>query len=103
MKERSMKRILRDERGIALAVAIFALVIVGALVAGAFFAGTQEQRVGENQRFVQRSFGVAEAGGGERILSWKPDSLNRRPVYPAESVSIGPNLAAPGRTGSYRH
>jgi len=101
MKERSMKRILRDERGIALAVAIFALVIVGALVAGAFFAGTQEQRVGENQRFVQRSFGVAEAGGGERILSWQPDSMNRRPVYPAESVSIGPNLAAPGRTGTY--
>ncbi len=45
-----MKRILRDERGMALAVAIFALVVVGALVAGAFFAGTQEQRVGENQR-----------------------------------------------------
>jgi hypothetical protein len=95
-----MKRILRDERGIALAVAIFALVIVGALVAGAFFAGTQEQRVGENQRFVQRSFGVAEAGGGERLISWKPDSMNRRPLYP-ESIAIGPNLPAPGGTGSY--
>ena len=49
--------VLRDERGMALAVAIFALVVVGALVAGAFFAGTQEQRVGENQRRVQTSFG----------------------------------------------
>jgi hypothetical protein len=100
MKERSMKRILRDERGIALAVAIFALVIVGALVAGAFFAGTQEQRVGENQRFVQRSFGVAEAGVGERLVSWKPDSLNTRPLWP-DTVRIGPNLPTPGRTGSY--
>ena len=36
-----MKRIPRNERGMALAVAIFALVVVGALVAGAFFAGTQ--------------------------------------------------------------
>ena len=30
---------LSDERGIALAVAIFALVVIGALVAGTFFAG----------------------------------------------------------------
>ena len=67
-----MKRILRDERGMALAVAIFALVVVGALVAGAFFAGTQEQRVGENQRRVQTSFGVAEAGAQERVLTWDP-------------------------------
>ena len=73
-----MKRILRDERGMALAVAIFALVIVGALIAGAFFAGTQEQRVGENQRRVQASFGVAEAGVQERVMSWKPDSMNKR-------------------------
>ncbi len=64
-----MKRILRDERGMALAVAIFALVVVGALVAGAFFAGTQEQRVGENQRRVQTSFG---AGCRPRSASQKP-------------------------------
>ena len=95
-----MKRILRDERGMALAVAIFALVIVGALIAGAFFAGTQEQRVGENQRRVQASFGVAEAGVQERVMSWKPDSMNKRPAYPADSVVISP-AAAPGGTGTY--
>src|SRR5216117_502015 len=100
MKERSMKRILRDERGIALAVAIFALVIVGALVAGAFFAGTQEQRVGENQRRVFASFGVAEAGAQERVMSWRPDSMNKRPTYPADSVVI-PTTATPNGTGSY--
>jgi hypothetical protein len=106
MKEQSMTRILQNERGMALAIAIFALVVVGALVAGAFFAGTQEQRVGENQRRVQQSFGVAEAGAAERVRTWKPDSLNRRPVYnaavaPTDSVVIGPNLAAPGGTGTY--
>src|SRR5216117_3468896 len=95
-----MKRILRDERGMALAVAIFALVIVGALIAGAFFAGTQEQRVGENQRRVQASFGVAEAGVQERVMSWKPDSMNKRPTYPADSVVISPAVA-PGGTGTY--
>ena len=96
-----MKRILRDERGMALAVAIFALVVVGALVAGAFFAGTQEQRVGENQRRVQTSFGVAEAGTQERVLSWDPGTMNKRASYPSDSVVIGPNAAAPNGTGSY--
>src|SRR3989442_959202 len=101
MKEIGMKRIPRKERGRALAVAIFALVVVGALVAGAFFAGTQEQRVGENQRRVQTSFGVAEAGAQERVLSWDATSMNRRPQYPADSVVIGPNANAPNGTGSY--
>src|SRR5437899_11404929 len=101
MKERSMKRIPRNERGMALAVAIFALVVVGALVAGAFFAGTQEQRVGENQRRVQTSFGVAEAGAQERVLSWDATSLNRRPQYPPDSVVIVANANAPHGTDSY--
>ena len=95
-----MKRILQDERGMALAVAIFALVVVGALVAGAFFAGTQEQRVGENQRRVQQSFGVAEAGVTERLMSWNAAAMNKRPVYPADSVVIA-TQNAPGGTGSY--
>ena len=95
-----MKRILRDERGMALAVAIFALVVVGALVAGAFFAGTQEQRVGENQRRVMTSFGVAEAGVQERLVQWDPSSQNRVKQYPESSVAIA-TQPAPGGTGSY--
>lgn len=99
-----MKRILRDERGMALAVAIFALVVVGALVAGAFFAGTQEQRVGENQRRVQTSFGVAEAGAQERVMSWDPFTMNQRPLYcpcPAGDSVVIPNAPAPNGSGSY--
>ena len=99
-----MKRILRNERGMALAVAIFALVVVGALVAGAFFAGTQEQRVGENQRRVQTSFGAAEAGVQERVISWKPDSMNKRNAYPQDSVpiySVSAQGSTPGGTGRY--
>src|SRR6266852_6254316 len=88
----------------ALAVAIFDLVVVGALVAGAFFAGTQEQRVGENQRRVQTSFGVAEAGAQERVMSWRPDSMNKRQAYPEDSVpiySVAAAATAPGGTGRY--
>jgi len=99
-----MKRILRDERGMALAVAIFAMVVVGALVAGAFFAGTQEQRVGENQRRVQTSFGVAEAGAQEQVLAWTPATMNKRPLYcncaGGDSVVIA-DTPAPNGTGTY--
>src|SRR5437762_5004156 len=95
-----MRRVLRDERGMALAVAIFAMVVVGALVAGAFFAGTQEQRVGENQRRVQASFGVAEAGAQERVLNWDPSTMNKRAQYPADSVAIA-TTNAPSGSGSY--
>jgi hypothetical protein len=91
---------MRDERGMALAIAIFALVVIGAMVAGAFFAGTQEQRVGENQRRVYQSFGAAEAGAQERVMSWVPDQMNRRPQYPQDSVAIG-NRAATHGTGRY--
>ena len=95
-----MRWVLRDERGMALAVAIFALVVVGALVAGAFFAGTQEQRVGENQRRVLTSFGVAEAGAQERVLVWNPETMNKRPSYPPDSVAIAAPQA-PNGTGTY--
>lgn len=95
-----MRRVLRDERGIALAVAIFVLVVVGALVAGAMFAGTQEQRVGENQRRVQASFGVAEAGAQEHVLAWNPGTMNRRAQYPGDSMLV-PTAPAPGGTGTY--
>ena len=88
--------VMRDERGMALAVAIFALVVVGALVAGAFFAGTQEQRVGENQRRVMTSFGIAEAGAQERRLLWDPTTQNRVKQYPENTIAISAMNASCG-------
>ncbi len=98
-----MKRI-RNERGMALAIAIFALVIVGALVAGAFFAGTQEQRVAENSKRLQQSFGAAEMGLNEVIRNWKPQTLNKMPIYPRDSVRVplAPfDSITPDRSGVY--
>jgi hypothetical protein len=95
-----MKRVSQDERGMALAIALYALIVVGALVAIAFFAGTQEQRVGVNSRRVQQSLGVAEMGATERLATWRPDSLNQRDIYPFDSVPIAPTVA-PFGSGSY--
>ena len=95
-----MTRVLRDERGMALAVAIFALVVAGALIAGAFFAGTQEQRVGQNSLRVQQSFGVGEAAINEVVRNWQPLVYNALKVYPADSFVFTPTVTG-GGTGSY--
>ena len=96
-----MKRTLRDERGMALALAIIALVIVGALVAGAFFSATQEQRAGGNTRGGLQAFGAAEEGGYEVIDHWA-DSIpryNTRHIYPYPGG--GDSLAVPASYPSY--
>jgi len=69
-----MKRILKNERGMALAIAIVALVVVGALIAGAFFSGTQEQRVAENVRRAQASFASRRRGVRHHRRLGQPNS-----------------------------
>lgn len=95
-----MDRHVRNERGIALAIAIFALVVVGALVAAAFFAGSQEQRLAENAKRVTQSFGIAEAGVAEQVRLWDPVLYNQQRVYPLDSAVVA-QTGAPARTGSY--
>lgn len=95
-----MTRIVRNERGIALAIAIFALVVVGALVAAAFFAGTQEQRLAENGKRVTQSFGIAETGLAEEVRLWDPILFNQQRVYPLDSAIIS-QRTTPSRTGSF--
>jgi hypothetical protein len=84
----------------ALAVAIFALVVAGALIAGAFFAGNQEQRVGQNTLRVQQSFGAGEEALNEIVANWQPQSYNKLGVYPSDSFFIRDTVTA-GGTGRY--
>ncbi len=104
-----MKHVLKNERGMALAIAIVALVIVGALIAGALFSGTQEQRVAENVRRAQASFGVAEEGVYDIIRTWSTDSIKLKYAgmypYPGSPVSVSqsaiPKKTTASKTGSY--
>ena len=59
-----------QRRGFALALALVAIVVIGALIAGAFFASTQDFRVGRNTLIEQRAFAVAEFGLNREIANW---------------------------------
>jgi hypothetical protein len=70
-----------NERGIALAIALFALVLIGALVSGSFFAGRLEQQSGLNSMFAAQALAAAEAGLDEVLTNADP--------APLEALAIG--------------
>ena len=88
-----MRRI-RNARGIALPLAIFALVIVGVMVAASFFIGRQEQLVGRNTVRLQQAFAAAEAGAQLSVASWDPNQLNALTI--GDSAAFGGVLAESG-------
>lgn len=86
-----------DERGFALVAAVFGLVIIAALVTGAFFAARQEMSVGRSSQGFQRAFGAAEAGLNNTIVQWNTGAWNALAV--GDSASVSDTL--PSNTGSY--
>jgi hypothetical protein len=94
---------MKNERGMALAITVFALVVVAALVAGTFYAATQEQRVADNGRRSVAAFGAAEAGIDDVVTNWSPSNYNKMAVYPnttfalASASSMAPTPVGGGR------
>ncbi|MBI1723746.1 MAG: hypothetical protein HYR48_07550 [Gemmatimonadetes bacterium] len=86
-----------NERGFALVAAVFALVIIAALVTGAFFAARQELRTGRSSQTFQRAFGAAEAGLNNTVADWQTGQWNA--MAPGDSATISDTL--PSNTGSY--
>jgi hypothetical protein len=90
LKENGMRSPrLNDERGVALAMAIFALVIIGILVAGSFFAGRLEQQSGQNTLFASQAAEAAEAGLSDALgATYNATTL--------QSIAVG--ATSPGAT-----
>jgi len=86
-----------NESGIALAIAIYALVVVGAMVSGAFFLGMQEQRVGRNSLHAQQAFMAAEGGAQDYMANWDTSATH---------LAVGDSLTfsgwLPDNVGWYR-
>lgn len=62
---------VRNERGIALVVAIVALVVIGGIVAGTTFISMVEQRTSTNTTVSGQAFQAAESGLQEAIGNWQ--------------------------------
>jgi hypothetical protein len=96
-------RPLSDERGIALAVAVFALVVIGALVAGTFFAGRLEMQTGRNTFMAAEAAEAAEAGLNEALAGQTATTLLALPIDqdPADATDL-PDLSLGGNAVATR-
>jgi hypothetical protein len=88
-----------DERGMALAVALFVLAVIGALVSGAFFAGRLEQQSGQNALFTVQAGEVAEGGLSDAMATVTAGTLEGLPVGGAP-LDIGTLTLAGGVSAS---
>jgi hypothetical protein len=86
---------LTSQRGMALAVAIFALVVIGALVAGIFYASTLEQRTGRNSIYAAEAAQAAETGPMTVLANWNQYVNNNMPN--GQTTALGATNV-PGRT-----
>ena len=88
--ERAVTHLRTGQRGIALAAAVFALVVLAALLAGLWFAALQEYRVGANVVRDRRAFDAAEAGLDAALAGWNAGALNRLGIN--DSVAFSGSL-----------
>jgi hypothetical protein len=66
----------RPREGFALPVALGSMVVIGMILAGVFFAATQENRVGRNTVNQERAFRAAEFGLNNTYSSWPNGTMN---------------------------
>ncbi len=94
--QRKARPYLRDDRGFALAMAIFALVILAVVVAGGYFSAAQEFQIGRGMKAVTVSFYSGESGINEILETW--DGITYNNLAAGDSMIIGPvSLEGGGR------
>lgn len=85
-----------DEQGMALILAVFGLVVIGALVAGSFFVSRVEQVSGYNTVWATQAGEAAEAGLGYALAVVDPTTYEAMPVWdpasPNEYVTSGSGI-----------
>ena len=92
---------LNDERGIALVLSVFGLVVIGALVAGAFWVGRTEQLVGYNEVWAGQAGQAADAGIAHATVVAAAADYEALPVWtPAAPTELSLGVqTVPGMPG----
>ena len=78
----------------ALPLALLALVVIAALVAGGFAAAHLEQRIGRNTLYAVQAAGAAEAGIAAVLGEWEGHGLG---LLPSGDSAVLPATSLPGR------
>ncbi len=84
---------IRTERGIALAVALVALVVIGGIVAGTFFISSMEQKTAENTVEAALAQQAAEAGIQHTVANWQ---TSYHALATNASATLARDSVAPG-------
>ncbi len=71
----------KQQRGFALPVAVFALVVVGMITTGAFFMARQEGRIGVASEHAGLAFYLTEQGLADVMSDWDFDLFGALPVW----------------------
>ena len=72
---------MRDERGIALALVLFSLVIMGAVLTGSFMAVQMDRNSASYTTYATEAQGAAEAGLAEVYANWDPTVHSVMPIW----------------------
>ncbi len=89
---------LRNERGVALVLAVFAMVVIGALVAGTVLVGRLEFQSSQAALYAASAQEAAEAGLAERIDDWDVMVYNEMGIGEGSAILGGTVLM--GSAGS---
>jgi hypothetical protein len=72
-----MQTTVRSEKGVALLMALSAIVLIGVLIGGIVFVSTQDSRIGSNTLRETRAAATAELGLNRVRQDWNPADNNR--------------------------
>jgi hypothetical protein len=80
-----------DERGIALAIALFGLIVLGALVSGAFVVSHYNHAAATNTSYSNDAEAAAEAGLADVYATWDPTVQGALPVWDGTPATVWTN------------
>src|SRR2546429_2072789 len=93
-KEARMHETIRSEKGMALLMALGAIVIIGVLVGGVVFVSTQDYRIGGNTVRQTRAAAAAELGLNRVRQDWNPANNQRQIGSPLVTTYTAPRGAS---------
>jgi hypothetical protein len=88
MTAASSSRRASDERGIALAMALFGLIVLGALVSGAFVVSHYNHAAATNTSYANDAEAAAETGLAEVYATWDPNVQGTLPIWDGTPATV---------------